>query len=42
MTTIPRNQLNPYGIVINSVSFKADIRGESPADATLGSLGAEK
>jgi hypothetical protein len=42
MTTIPRNQINPYGIVISSVLFKADIRGERPADAETGSLGADK
>jgi hypothetical protein len=42
MTTIPRNQINPYGIVIGSVLFKADIRGERPADAETGSLGADK
>lgn len=42
MTTIPRNQINPYGIVINSVLFKADIRGERAAEAETGSLGADK
>lgn len=42
MTTIPRNQINPYGIVISSVLFKADTRGERPVDAETGSLGADK
>ena len=42
MTTIPRNQINPFGIVINSVMFKADTRGERPTDAETGSLGADK
>ena len=32
MSTIPRNPVNPYGIVIQSVSFKPNIRGERPAD----------
>jgi hypothetical protein len=31
MSTIPRNPLNPYGIVITGVSFKANIEGEQPA-----------
>ncbi len=31
MSTIPRNPLNPYGIVITLVSFKASIEGEQPA-----------
>ena len=30
MSTIPRNPLNPYGIVITGVSFKANIEGEQP------------
>lgn len=30
MSTIPRNPLNPYGIVITSVLFKANTEGESP------------
>ena len=30
LSTIPRNPLNPYGIVITGVSFKADIDGEKP------------
>ena len=30
MSTIPRNPLNPYGIVITGVSFKANIEGEAP------------
>jgi hypothetical protein len=30
MTTQPRNQINPYGIVIRSVNFKANIRNEVP------------
>jgi len=28
MTTLPRNPVNPYGIAITSVLFKANIRGE--------------
>ena len=28
MSTIPRNPLNPYGIVITGVSFKANVDGE--------------
>ena len=31
MSTIPRNPLNPYGIVITAVSFKSNIEGEQPA-----------
>jgi hypothetical protein len=30
MSTIPRNPLNPYGIVITGVSFKANIEHEAP------------
>jgi hypothetical protein len=30
MSTIPRNPLNPYGIVITGVSFKANLEGERP------------
>jgi hypothetical protein len=30
LSTIPRNPLNPYGIVITGVSFKANIEGEQP------------
>ena len=30
MSTIPRNPMNPYGIVITGVSFKANIEGEAP------------
>ncbi len=30
MSTIPRNPMNPYGIMITSVSFKANIQGEIP------------
>jgi hypothetical protein len=33
MTTIPRNKLNPYGIVITSVTFKASTKGERLLDA---------
>jgi hypothetical protein len=29
MATIPRNPMNPYGIVITGVSFKANIEGEA-------------
>lgn len=32
MSTIPRNPLNPYGIVITGVSFKANIEGEQPTN----------
>jgi hypothetical protein len=28
MTTIPKNPLNPYGIVITSARFKANVKGE--------------
>jgi hypothetical protein len=30
MSTIPRNPLNPYGIVITGVSFKSNLQGERP------------
>lgn len=30
MTTLPRNALNPYGIVITNMEFKPNIRGERP------------
>jgi hypothetical protein len=30
MTTVPRNALNPYGIVIKNVEFKPNVRGERP------------
>jgi hypothetical protein len=44
MTTIPRNKINPYGIVITSVTFKSNIRGERIADGETDeeSLGAER
>jgi len=29
MATIPRNPMNPYGIVITGVSFKANVEGEA-------------
>lgn len=32
MTTNPRNPINPYGIVITSVNFKPNIRGERVAE----------
>jgi hypothetical protein len=32
MSTVPRNSVNPFGIVIQSVSFKPNIRGERPSD----------
>jgi hypothetical protein len=32
MTTLPRNKLNPYGIVITSVTFKANTKGERIID----------
>lgn len=32
MTTIPRNQINPYGIVITSVTFKSNTKGERISD----------
>jgi hypothetical protein len=42
MTTIPRNQLNPYGIVITSVSFKSNTKGERITDVEDDSMGAER
>jgi len=42
MTTIPRNVINPYGIVIRSVTFKANVKGESLNEADSGSMGAER
>lgn len=42
MTTLPRNPLNPYGIVIKSVAFKANIRGERNSDNDDNSLGADR
>lgn len=44
MTTLPRNKLNPYGIVIRSVSFKSNTKGERLADAydNDGSMGADR
>jgi hypothetical protein len=44
MTTIPRNTINPYGIVITSVTFKSNTKGEriTDADADDNSMGAER
>jgi hypothetical protein len=44
MTTIPKNAINPYGIVISSVTFKSNTKGEriSDNDADDDSLGAER
>jgi len=42
MTTIPRNQINPYGIVITSVSFKSNTKGERFIDGDDASIGAER
>ncbi|MFO0417184.1 MAG: TraE/TraK family type IV conjugative transfer system protein [Pseudomonadota bacterium] len=42
MTTIPRNKLNPYGIVITSVTFKSNTRGEQLTDADDNSMGADR
>ena len=42
MTTIPRNQINPYGIVITSVTFKSNTKGERITDNDDASLGAER
>lgn len=42
MTTIPRNQINPYGIVITSVAFKSNTKGERIADIDDNSMGAER
>jgi hypothetical protein len=41
MTTNPRNPLNQYGIVITSVNFKPNIRGERAADENDPSMGAD-
>jgi hypothetical protein len=41
MTTNPRNPINPYGIVITSVNFKPNIRGERVAEQDENSMGAE-
>jgi hypothetical protein len=37
LSTIPRNPLNPYGIVITNVVFKANIEGERPGDDKMSS-----
>jgi hypothetical protein len=42
MTTIPRNQINPYGIVITSVSFKSNTKGERITDTDDDSMGADR
>jgi hypothetical protein len=42
MTTNPRNPINPYGIVITSVNFKPNIRGERAAEADEDSMGMEQ
>jgi hypothetical protein len=44
LTTIPRNTINPYGIVITSVTFKSNTKGEriTDADADDNSMGAER
>lgn len=41
MTTIPRNQINPYGIVITSVTFKSNTKGERITDDSE-SMGADR
>jgi hypothetical protein len=41
LTTNPRNPLNQYGIVITSVNFKPNIRGEKSSDAEDPSMGAD-
>jgi hypothetical protein len=41
LTTNPRNPLNQYGIVITSVNFKPNIRGERNPDAEDASMGAD-
>jgi hypothetical protein len=41
MTTNPRNPLNQYGIVITSVNFKPNTRGERPSEADETSMGAD-
>lgn len=35
LSTIPRNPLNPYGIVITAVSFKSNIEGEQVATDSM-------
>lgn len=44
LTTVPRNKLNPYGIVITSVTFKSNTKGERITDADVDddSMGAER
>jgi hypothetical protein len=42
MTTIPRNQINPYGIVITSVTFKSNTKGERMTDDDGSSMGADR
>jgi hypothetical protein len=44
MTTIPRNKLNQFGIVITSVTFKSNTKGERLTDADIDgdSMGAER
>jgi hypothetical protein len=43
LTTIPRNTLNPYGIVISSVTFKSNIKGEQINDTSdITSMGADR
>lgn len=42
MTTIPRNHLNPYGIVITSVAFKSSTKGERITDIDDNSMGADR
>lgn len=43
MTTIPRNVINPYGIVITSVTFKSNIKGEQINDTSdITSMGADR
>jgi hypothetical protein len=44
MTTIPRNKINPYGIVITSVTFKSNTKGERITDADVDddSMGADR
>ena len=37
MSTIPRNPLNPYGIVITGVSFKSNLQGERPGEEGVNS-----
>lgn len=42
MTTIPRNPINPYGIVIRSVTFKSSVKGERISDSDDNSMGADR